>query len=731
MKRGFNKLLAGLVGTWLAGAVLLATAGLAPSTALAAARPAAAEAAAQAAEAVIPSFTWSKGVREEQPPYVDGVGIEAMSCATPTDCVALDQNDGVLTSSDPAGGPKAWHIRPDSFPVTFESPQQQLSCVVDKPVLCVAVAGGGILVSSSPAGGKTAWHKVSTALKVPEVTCLSASFCLGAGHGGFEFSTDPAGGAKAWHSTVIGKGTGSYQVSCPKPTFCAAVDGTSGDVLTSSHPTGGAKAWKVTDVNGLVKLAAISCPTASFCVATDDLGEILTTSHPAGGTSAWKRVTIGSTLESVTCLSTTACFGFVPTDEQNEVQMFSTTDPAGGASAWHTSTASWFVSNFKWFPPLTCPSAGLCVSGTLLGDIATSADPAGGLSTFGQPVSVDGSNGLAGVACLSLKLCLADDANGRLLTSTSPAAGKWAFTSVTASQLVCPSASLCLGTDGPDIVTSADPAGGPSTWHGGLADPNDPNKEILALRCTSASLCYAGNLLGQLLISTDPAGGASTWQQVNYGTTATGGLSDLYCPFATLCLSEGDGGLSASTTPTVSGSWHTYTLNSENKPVGPFTCPSPTLCVGIENLDQRSYLVTSTDPTGPASAWQVFEPAIHTSFGLPVCPSTFKCTTIGRLNGKSVIWTSTDPAGGAPTWRSKVAKGPLVEQSYCPTASFCIEPAGNGVLISTSRLAQKASWAHEVVAANDGITGISCVRTTLCIAVSGNGFIYVGTLKKS
>jgi hypothetical protein len=695
--------------------------------------------AAQAATTTaLPSFTWSKGVHEQEPPYAFGVGIAAMSCASPKECVALDQQDGVLTSANPTGGAAAWHVTPDSFPVTNTSPQWRLTCVTDKPVLCVAVAGSRVLVSTNPAGGKTTWHQVlSSVQRAASISCPTASFCLGSGAGGFEESTDPAGGAKDWHAVVIGKGTGSFQASCPTAKFCAATDGTTGDILTSTDPSGGASAWKVHDVNGPVKMGSIACPSASLCVASDTLNEILTSAHPTGAVSSWKRVTIGAELSSITCPTTTACFGLTPDPDGEQEELVASSDPTGAASAWQSSLASWFVVNYQWTPPLTCPSATLCVSGTLNGDVATSADPLGGLSTFGQPVSVDGSNGLVQVICLSVKLCLADDSVGHLLMSTDPAAGKWAFTSVTTTELACPSESLCVGTDGPDIVTSTDPAGGASTWHSGLADPGDPDKMIDSLQCASASLCYAQNQQEQFLISTDPAGGASTWQQVDPtgssgGIFATAAFNILYCRNAQLCVLSGyNGTVYTSTDPTVTSSWQHYVVNSENKPVGPFTCPSASLCVGTQNIDERPNLITTTDPTGPSADWQVFEPsAVGTYFGVPVCASTKKCQTPGFLNHKPVIWTSTDPAGGAATYRSASAKKPVIVQPYCPTSSFCISVSGLDVVVSTTRLAQAGAYADEPVpTAKAGLAAVSCVRTALCVAVGG-AYIYAGTLKK-
>src|ERR1700693_5956237 len=138
---------------------------------------------------------------DHQPPFGSPTAIIAVSCASPSICVAVDEAGNALTSTDPAGGPSTWR--------RFE------------------ISGLGAI----PASG---------------VLCVSASFCIVGGYGVVATSRNPTAGKGAWTVKHINHGLGS--VSCASASFCVAVD-YGGNVAVSTAPTGGASAWRVRHID--------------------------------------------------------------------------------------------------------------------------------------------------------------------------------------------------------------------------------------------------------------------------------------------------------------------------------------------------------------------------------------------------------------------------------------------------------------------------------------------------
>jgi hypothetical protein len=103
-------------------------------------------------------------------------------------------------------------------------------------------------------------------------------------------------------------------------------------------------------------------------------------------------------------------------------------------------------------------------------------------------------------------------------------------------------------------------------------------------------------------------------------------------------------------------------------------CPSSTLCVAVDNFGN---VLTSTDPTGGAGAWQ--------SLRLPGA---------GRFNGFTGI--------------------------ACPTTGFCIASAAGYFATTTNPTGGAAAWGVETAPGADYVSGIACASTSLCVAISGH-----------
>jgi hypothetical protein len=723
----------------LAG-VLVAVAGLVPPAALAAGTASAASAG--------PPLKWSAPVLAERPPYVTPLGVEAMSC-TPSECVALDNLGGVLTSADPARGGASWRVTRAAVPplngAVNDGPA--LSCAAGSRVLCAGVDNGQILVSTDPAGGPSAWRQVKVPITLDSMACPSASFCVAGGAGGFEWSADPAGGPAAWHSVKVG--TGVYHVSCPSRSFCAAIDVTGGDVLTSARPAGGPKAWKITDLNGPATLNAIACPAASLCVATDSIGDVITSARPAGGISAWKRARLTSEINSITCPSKSECIGFSLGLEG--AQLVTSTSPAGGSSAWQFAGITWIGPQAQFNDiPLACASSQLCVAGNGTGDIVTSASPVGGAATW-RPADVDGANTISAVDCPAATLCVAGDTSGNVLTSTDPAAGHWKLVSLEGRQqpgrletgirsVTCPSVSLCLALDTQGrVFASARPAAGRSAWH------LDAGPGITQLACPTARVC-AGIAATSLMSTTDPAGGI--WHTITPLHTFT--FTALSCPNPSLCVTTENAGQAWTTTsPGKLSAWRRSGGGGDSTLVG-LSCAGRTPAAAVCAVTDADGLLTmAVDPASGPQAWQTVSLPATKDLGVPYCPRVSLCLAFGTVgpegSQQSATWYSTDPARGVFSWKDKLTSPVPVSGSTffggapgpgftCPGRTLCIgpwsSPAPTGVITTANPIAGGKTWTVTPVSPQlpgAVMTALGCASTSLCVAGDSGGDLYTGT----
>jgi hypothetical protein len=359
----------------------------------------------------------------------------------------------IATLGAPAGAAAASNWTERQLPPTPGStpwgpPLSGVSCPTDS--LCVAVGGLDTLAfSQTPTAGAAKWHVVNPPYpigpgktcvegephcyvpggRLNAVSCPSPSFCAAVSYEGFIYvSTDPTGGAEAWSPTVINEGHGNTHltaVSCPSPSFCAAVSGgykASGKVLTSTDPASGD--WQAAQLGSPLDLRGISCGTPSFCVAVAREGRIFVSTNPAGGASAWQETgTPGGPgdLEGVACVSTLLCAAGNLTGN-----VLTSTDPAGSAASWSEADAGVSVQ----ITGVSCPTVSRCVAVDNNGDVLASTDPTGGPGawSFGnlvpfRPTEAEGQpprNALFSASCASTSLCALVGIDGRIFTATDP-----------------------------------------------------------------------------------------------------------------------------------------------------------------------------------------------------------------------------------------------------------------------------------------------------------------------
>lgn len=318
------------------------------------------------------------------------------------------------------------------------------------------------------------------------ISCPSAQLCVSVGGGNtVASSTNPTGDTSAWKVAYAGIGPypGSPNqrqiraVSCPSAQLCVAVT-FEGLIYTATNPTGDAAAWQVTDVDGdgpNTHFYGVSCPTANFCAAAAGGAKILTSTNPTGGPGAWTTTQLPgpAELRGISCASASLCVAVGDNGDNirpeigNEALVASSGNPLGGAGAWNVSPLPGRQSLYG----VSCPSAGLCVSGDTLGNLLVATNPTGGTGAW-REVDGGGSVQITAVDCASPSLCLAVDNNGDVLTSTNPTggAGDWTFENILPFPFVdetqpnaffgasCASRSFCaIAANAGRIFTSTNP----------------------------------------------------------------------------------------------------------------------------------------------------------------------------------------------------------------------------------------------------------------------------------
>jgi hypothetical protein len=219
-----------------------------------------------------------------------GGRLQAVSCASPSLCVAVSYEGFIYASTDPTGGADAWSptVINEGDGATHLT---AVSC--PSPSFCAAVSGGSnnsnggkVLTSANPTAGQWQVTQLGTPLDLRGVSCGTPSLCVAVAREGRIFvSTNPTGGASAWKEVGTPGGPGDLEgVACVSTLLCAAGNLT-GNVLTSIAPVAGG--WGEANAGGSVQITGISCPTASACVAVDNNADVLTSANPTGGPGSW------------------------------------------------------------------------------------------------------------------------------------------------------------------------------------------------------------------------------------------------------------------------------------------------------------------------------------------------------------------------------------------------------------------------------------------------------------
>ena len=258
----------------------------------------------------------------------------------------------------------------------------------------------------------------------------------------------------------------------------------------------------------------------------------------------------------------------------------------------------------------------------------------------------------------------------------------------------CPSGSMCVAVGTNSVIASTtDPSGDGSGWEtvhpegyvgsGGII----PGNALKGVSCPSTGLCVVAGPQGNIWASADPTGDVSAWVAAPLGLGATH-MNAISCPSTSalrrrLPARQGD---LVDQPARRRGGLDDHRAGRAAQPAGNLLSDAG-LCVAVS---YEGDILTSTDPTGGAAAWQVArQPAggrlfagvllpllrslrnrqrrrddhldqprrrcpwksVAGAAGLPVtgvsCPAISACAAVD--NNSDAI-TSTDPTGGAAAW---------------------------------------------------------------------------------
>ncbi len=193
-------------------------------------------------------------------------------------------------------------------------------------------------------------------------------------------------------------------------------------------------------------------------------------------------------------------------------------------------------------------------------------------------------------------------------------------------------------------------------------------------------------------------------------------------------------------------SWQRPVLVDPSGQLAMIACSSASLCIAA---DDSGNVVTSTDPAGGATAWNVAHVDSNQgcgpdacSFQAISCPSTSFCAAV---DDAGYVFTSTDPTAGAAGWSSAQINRPNdLTAISCPSVSVCVAVNYNGEAIaSTNPTAGAGAW-HATTIDSGFCTGpglchgignvgerqldaISCPSVSLCVAGDWDGDVITST----
>ena len=272
--------------------------------------------------------------------------------------------------STPAAGTGVWSAPQQIDNTSSGNALNAVSCAT--PTFCVAVDSGGYVHVFSGGTWVSGQQVDPGGNTLQGVSCPTTTYCVAVDNSGNAF-TDTAGTWSSGNQIDTASNDSLNAVSCPTSTFCVAVDN---DGYAFTYNNG---AWATTVLSppgpGDIALSSVSCASPSFCVAVDVGGYAFTDS--GGAWSTGSLITGGQPISS-------AGGGFGGTSNQGP-QAVSCATPGvcqvvdGSGSAIELQGGSWQApqaidaSSQGALLDVACVPAGTCIATDTNGNVLTYA----------------------------------------------------------------------------------------------------------------------------------------------------------------------------------------------------------------------------------------------------------------------------------------------------------------------------------------------------------------------
>lgn len=274
-----------------------------------------------------------------------------------------------------------------------------------------------------------------------------------------------------------------------------------------------------------------------------------------------------------------------------------------------------------------------------------------------------------------------------------------------------------------------------------------PDVPMLGISCSSAKLCVAVGELNKVVSSANPTGGPSAWREARPDGEAETDchahwlppctdpkyrvIRSVSCPSASLCVAvTGEGYAYSSTDPTgPADAWQVADLDGDGRDTHLLSvdCPTASLCVAVSGEAHTSgKVLTTTNPTGGASAWTMAQLDESLDLRGVSCGTPTLCVAVAQ---QGRILVSTNPTGGASAWKELGTPGGPGDLQGVSCAGTVLCVAGNvaGNLLSSTSPAAASSWEETNGGVSVEVTGVSCLPTRHCVAVDNNGDVLTST----
>ncbi len=595
-----------------------------------------------------------------------------------------------FASAPPASAPTVgWNVQ-----ASYPAPPQPTAVSCASPTDCVAVGYRSIVATTN---GGTTWAAQtlpSGVTGLAAVSCPSPTVCVAVGStntGAAVVVTSTTGGS-SWTAGTLPVGiTYLNGVSCGSISSCVAIGFTGSGPSVAITTANGGKTWIDGALpNGVSNLTGVACGSASNCVSLG-FGTAVTTIDGGANWTSHLLASGSNNLPGLSCGSVSRC---------EAVGTTFTGSGTGGGIAFATTDggATWLAQSLsEGLAPdaISCPSFSMCIA-VGSGSIASTITHGGSWTSGAEPTGVAS---LAGISCATTLHCVAagyDNTGAGVAIVTGDGGKTWTTRTVPGAffgpvALSCAPASHCVGVGLGFIVTTTN-----NFKSYRFQGPPSGVNDLLGVSCPSITNCVAvGDTVGYngagsagTVIATTDGGTTWTTQKVLSGSTQLGGVS---CSSSLDCVAVGYNffgvGVAVVTTDG-GGSW-----TSRNAPSGIFgltrvSCSSSADCVavGTNTTGAAGTVIATTD--GGASWTSQTVPSDVSSLGGISCASTSGCEAVGQGkagSGDGVIIGSATVFGPLVPTTLSVSAGPTSATAGSPvTYSATVSPnAGSGTPTGT------------------------------------------------